>query len=563
MTAGRTDARAVVLAILEQAGAGPGPTAHIEPALEVALDRLVAALGARVGAVYIDDGGSRGLVLRCRRPADPGEDAPPASGIARRRTPGLTAALRSGREVDDQSPAGPELGLIGLDGGLVVPARIGDTTVAALGLAFPPGSRPAGEDRAAVRAVAQILALWVHNGRLIAGLRDRVRELDRQALQLAALTRIARRVAATLDEGEAHRVIVGEARALVRADAAALVAGAGWGDGAVLAHEGALGGAAPPGPAEREALRAAGGAMRDGHRAFVALPGDGGGGGGPLIVVERARGEAFDDDDLERLGGLADQAAVALANARLLSDLRREQDTRRGLAAAIVLAQEDERRRVAEGLHDGPVQELVGVGLMLDALSTQLDEAAPEAAADVNRAAAAAREAVRALRRAIADLHPMSLEELGFAAATRSLVDRLQWRGVDVELDVGAADGLSETHRTVAFRVVQEAVANILNHADPTRVAIIARREGDRVEIAITDDGRGFDPDQPRPGVAEGHLGIAAIEERVALAGGTLTISSAEGRGPPSAWCCPGRASRRGARGRPAGRPRRRSGSRR
>jgi two-component system sensor histidine kinase DegS len=209
----------------------------------------------------------------------------------------------------------------------------------------------------------------------------------------------------------------------------------------------------------------------------------------------------------------------------------REQETRRGLAAAIVLAQEHERRRVAEGLHDGPVQELVGVGLMLDALSSQLDPGAPEAAADVNRAAAAAREAVRALRRAIADLHPMALEELGFAAATRSLVERLEWRGVSVELDLAAADGLSETHRTVAFRVVQEAVANILNHADPGRVTITAREGAGDIEIAITDDGRGFDADLPRPGIAEGHLGIAAIEERAALVGGRLTVTSAQGRG--------------------------------
>ena len=203
MTSGRADARAVVLAILEQGGVGPGPAARLEPALDSALGHLTAALGTRVGAVFVDDRRSRGLLLRSRRPAESAAGEPVAATIGRRRTPGLLAALRAGREVDDRSPAGAELDLVGLGGGLLVPARVGDATVAALGVAFPPEYHPVAEDRSTVRAVAQVIALWVHNARLVAGMRDRVRELDRQSLQLAALTRVARRVAASLDEDEA------------------------------------------------------------------------------------------------------------------------------------------------------------------------------------------------------------------------------------------------------------------------------------------------------------------------------------------------------------------------
>ncbi len=171
-------------------------------------------------------------------------------------------------------------------------------------------------------------------------------------------------------------------------------------------------------------------------------------------MSREAGGEPFGDDDLDRLRGLADQASVALANGRLLSGLRREEAERRALAASIVVAQENERRRVAEDIHDGPVQELVGVGLMLDALAGTLSASPPGVLADVNRAAAAAREAVRALRRAIADLHPMSLEELGFAAAVGSLVERIEWRGAHVSLDLAAADALSDVapHRRLPHR---------------------------------------------------------------------------------------------------------------
>jgi signal transduction histidine kinase len=192
-----------------------------------------------------------------------------------------------------------------------------------------------------------------------------------------------------------------------------------------------------------------------------------------------------------------------------LAEVDRAHAERRSLAAAIVLAQEQERRRVAEDLHDGPVQELVGLGLTLDALSAELRADAPAAAAGVARAAASARDSVKALRRAIFDLHPMALEELGFAAA----------------------DGLSETHRTVAFRIVQEAIANVARHAEPTRVAITARGDGERVAIEVADDGRGFDPSRARPRIQGGHLGLAAMSERAALAGGELRITSVPGRG--------------------------------
>jgi signal transduction histidine kinase len=177
------------------------------------------------------------------------------------------------------------------------------------------------------------------------------------------------------------------------------------------------------------------------------------------------------------------------------------------------------------------VQGLSAIGLMLDALVARLRAEAPGAVEEAGAAASAAREAVRELRRAISDLHPMALGELGFAAATQALVERLEWRGIAVEVDVAAADALPQTSRTVAFRVLQEAVANVLRHSGASRVTIAARAGEGAVVLEVHDDGRGLGPGDRRRRVAEGHLGLAAVEERAALAGGHLDVISGEGRG--------------------------------
>jgi signal transduction histidine kinase len=525
------DARDAVLRVVALVGAAAELGGEIEPALERALGEVVAALGAGGGAVYVKEATTGALTLRVARAGE--LSGPLAPTISSRALPQVAAGLLAGVDVspDERPEAAAELAAAGLDQGLLVPARAGGQTVGALGLALPAGRRLGAGEREAVRAAAQVLALGLRNTQLFAGLQERARELDRQVRQLIALTEVARAVARSLDQSEAHRTITEEARRLVRADVAVLllrdrdgrlVRVAGDGDGDRV-------------PAEGLAAQVAAGAgpVRLGREAAVPIPaGDRRPGAvAGVIALARRGGEPFDLDDLERLGGLADQATVALANARLLADLRQEQEERRALAAALVLAQEQERRRVAEDLHDGPVQELVGLGLMLDALSSDLRAEAPAASAEVDRAAASARDSVRALRRAIFDLHPMALEELGFSAATRALVQRLEWRGVVVDLDVSAADVLSETDRTVAFRIVQEAIANVMRHADARRVGIAARAEGERIVLTVSDDGRGFSRANERSRIGKGHLGLAAVQERAALVGGEVTIESAEGRG--------------------------------
>ena len=478
-------------AVVVQALALIGSASGVAEVLETSLDELASAVGASAVAFFVEDGPTGGLVSRCRRPATGGSD--------------------------------PQ--------DVLVAARVGGQAIGALGLALAPGAALSAGDRRIVEGMAQALALAVRNDDLVRGLGDRVRELDRQARHLTALTRAAKRIAEALDEGDAQRIVVSEARTLLSADTAALVVADDLTGITAVALEGPH--AITLSDADLAEVIACGGGRRRDCDLVVTVAPRGPSNSYPpaFIAVGRERGGAFVAADLERLRQLADLASVALGIGRLLSGLRHEQVQRRALAASIVLAQESERRRVAEDLHDGPVQELVGVGLMLDALSADLGSGAPEIVADVNRAGAAAREAVRALRRAISDLHPMAIEELGFTAAIRALVERIEWHGARVVLDLDAADRLSETNRTLAFRIVQEGVANIVRHAEPSVVAIVATASDGLVTIAIRDDGCGFDPDDARPGVADGHLGLAAAQERAALAGGTLTVASSRGTG--------------------------------
>jgi signal transduction histidine kinase len=142
-----------------------------------------------------------------------------------------------------------------------------------------------------------------------------------------------------------------------------------------------------------------------------------------------------------------------------------------------------------------------------------------------------ARSSVRALRQVIFDLHPLALDELGFTAATRSVSERLGHAGVLVEVDVDAADALPQMQRTVAFRVIQEALANVGRHARATHTRIEAREVEGRMEVLVADDGRGFDPTAAGGGLMGGHLGLSAMRQRAALAGGAIRIDSAPGAG--------------------------------
>lgn len=479
-------------------------------------------------ALYALDPAGDTLTLRSPAPGAGAPEVPaaiPLAGIEELRGR-LDSGEALGREGDRWGAT--HLRSLGFSSGVLVPARWSGRCV---GVIHVDGTLGPERLETRVRAMADALGPAIGAQRLSLAVRARTDALDRRLRQLDALAEVSRRVAGAVGEGDVAATVVREARRLVDADLAILFGREGTGDLRPVASDGWDVG--DPEPAVVALTRAHGAdPVWLGRELGVGVGAPDEEGMAPdLLVVARRGATPFGDDDIGRLSGLARQAAIALDNARLVARLRGERAERRALAAALVDAQEEERRRVAEDIHDGPVQELVGVSLLLDALSTDLRTSAPQLSAEADRAASSARDALRGLRRAIFDLHPMALEELGFAAATRTLVQRLEWQGVEVAVDVNAVDLLSSALRTVAFRTCQEAIANVLRHAEPRTVRITAHRAGGRVVLEVMDDGRGFDPGQPGNGIGEGHLGLTALRERATLVGGDLRVISAEGQG--------------------------------
>jgi len=132
------------------------------------------------------------------------------------------------------------------------------------------------------------------------------------------------------------------------------------------------------------------------------------------------------------------------------------------------------------------------------------------------------------LRRLIADLRPAALDDLGLAAALESLLDRVERMSglkTRIQIDVGS-ERLPAGIEDAAYRIVQEALTNVTKHAGASEVSVTVRTEHDALSIAVTDDGVGLDPSAKTEG-----FGLIGMRERVALAGGELTLTRGEGAG--------------------------------
>jgi two-component system, NarL family, sensor histidine kinase DevS len=240
---------------------------------------------------------------------------------------------------------------------------------------------------------------------------------------------------------------------------------------------------------------------------------------GVMIAHDRSGpSPSFTDDDLRLAETFAQRAAVAV-------DL--SERVGRDALRRVVEAQELERKRLARELHDETGQALTSILLGLKPLEQG-------ASSDADRAALSfLRELVvttlQDVRRLAVELRPSALDDFGLATAVERLAETFREQtGVQVDLEAQLGDGrLPSEVETALYRIVQEALTNVVKHAGATRVSILLTHRDRSVAAVIEDDGAGFDP----AAVREDVLGLAGMRERVGLVGGRLRIEAAAGTG--------------------------------
>jgi signal transduction histidine kinase len=250
---------------------------------------------------------------------------------------------------------------------------------------------------------------------------------------------------------------------------------------------------------------------------------------GPLLL---ARQMFFRTRELQRTTEELRARQVELE--RALHELATLEAERRRLLERTVEATEEERRRIAIELHDGPIQHLAAIVFRLEGLRASLvrgdipEEAVPTIAATQDEL----RGEVVDLRTMITQLRPPVLDQLGLEDALHDHLDGVrQDSGLEVSIHMDLSERLEPDLETVLYRVSQEALANIVKHAGAAHVWVSLGEGGDAVTLEIRDDGVGFRPEESPTLVQEGHLGLIAMRERVETIGGTWELQSAPGEG--------------------------------
>lgn len=395
------------------------------------------------------------------------------------------------------------------------------------------------DDEAAATTLATWAGIAIENARLYTAVSEREAEIERALRRSETSVDIARAVGGETDVDRVLDLIVKRARALVEARTLLVLLRRG-GSLVVVAQAGVVGEEVerltiptedavfqaamqervaqhlePGAPPSEARLR-----ERLGAEAALVVPLlFRGYAVGTLVALDREAGGEFDEEDLRLLQAFATSAATAVATAQGVEAERLQQRVEIG---------ERERERWAQELHDDALQGLAAIRISLaDAVQGEGEDRAERIEAAAVEAVERLEGQIDELSRLINDLRPASLERLGLAGALQALAEECSARGgFEIESEIEIEGKLDGEEERVVYRLVQEALNNVLKHASAASASVSAQLIDHHVQIAVKDDGCGFDPYS-----ATGGRGLLGMRERIELLGGEIEIRSRAGGG--------------------------------
>jgi two-component system NarL family sensor kinase len=251
---------------------------------------------------------------------------------------------------------------------------------------------------------------------------------------------------------------------------------------------------------------------------------------GALSVTRLEPSSPFAADQLEMVSILADRATVAIENARLYENLQREEKRVEQLLEATINAQEEERERISMEIHDGLTQGLISALHYTHVLQGSLPavDNSEEVEELIDRLLHILRMSIDEIRHLVKHLHPDTLNDLGLLAALRSLLNEVGkatgWQITFIAPEEQLA--LPKKVESALYRIVQEALNNVVKHARTERVQVTLEAIDNQISVGIQDWGMGFNPAEVDRG-----LGLNSMSKRAELLGGALDIDSTPGEG--------------------------------
>jgi signal transduction histidine kinase len=275
----------------------------------------------------------------------------------------------------------------------------------------------------------------------------------------------------------------------------------------------------------------------EGLRAFVSVPLRAKDNVLGVMNVASHMPHRFTKEDVHLLHSIGDQLGTAIEQARLYERLRKARERLRKLARQNLVAEEEERRRIARELHDETSQSLSGIALQLEALMEMFVKSGNQDVqliAGLKKVQSLTVQVHKEVSRVISNLHPAVLDTLGLVAAVRQYANnRLQPLNINVTVEVkGTEMRFPSDVEAALFRVVQGTVGNIAEHSKAKNTSIVLVYQPDEFSLNISDDGQGFDVSKITDVEESGRgRGLFSMRERIGFLGGTSGIESKIGAG--------------------------------